>query len=61
MEAHSSNVECKYNVASNEADIICDWCQSMIDYNPQKGWYVPLTPSEHERAIALFGGPTVHS
>lgn len=61
MSSHSSYIDCKYNLASNEAEIVCDWCQSMIDFNPREGWSVPLTPTEHERSIALFGGPSVHA
>ncbi len=59
MESHSSNVDCKFNLDSNEVDTVCDWCQSMIDFNPKTGWSIPLNTIEHERAIALFGGPTV--
>jgi len=29
----------------------------MIDFQPQRGWNAPLHPEEHERAMALFGGP----
>ncbi|MBT5661446.1 MAG: hypothetical protein HOI79_05180, partial [Euryarchaeota archaeon] len=47
MSSHSSYIDCKYNLASNEAEIVCDWCQSMIDFNPREGWSVPLTPTEH--------------
>ena len=61
MSSHSSYIDCKYNLDSNEAEIVCDWCQSMIDFNPREGWSVPLTPTDHERAIALFGGPSVHA
>ena len=61
MSLHSSYIDCKYNLASNEAEIVCDWCQSMIDFNPREGWSVPLTPTDHERAIALCGGPSVHA
>ena len=58
MEFHSSNTECKFNPDSNEADIVCDLCQSMIDFDPKTGWSAPLNTIEHERAIALFGGPS---
>ena len=48
---------CVHNAASPDTDHVCDWCQSMIDFQPQRGWNAPLHPEEHERAMALFGGP----
>ena len=29
----------------------------MIDFEPRKGWSIQIPPEEHERAMALFGGP----
>ena len=49
---------CVHNAASPDTDHVCDWCQSIIDFQPQRGWNAPLHPEEHERAMGLFGGPT---
>ena len=50
-------IKCAHNSASEETEHVCDWCQSIIDFQPQKGWNVSLSPEEHERAMTLFGGP----
>ena len=52
---------CIHNEASSEEHLVCDWCRSILDYSPAEGWYVPLTPQEHEYAISQFGGPTLTS
>ncbi len=46
---------CKHNPASNETDHVCDWCQSIIDFQPRKGWQVHLSPEQHERALSMIG------
>ena len=28
---------CVHNAASPDTDHVCDWCQSMIDFQPQRG------------------------
>jgi hypothetical protein len=61
MSRSSEPTACVHNLASSEEDMICDWCQSILDYSPTIGWFVPLLPAEHEYAISLFGGPTVTS
>ena len=52
---------CKHNPASSETDHVCDWCQSIIDFQPRKGWQVHLPPEQHERAITLIGDPSATS
>lgn len=61
MSRSSEPTACLHNPASSEEHVICDWCQSILDYSPTTGWFVPLQPSEHEYAISLFGGPTLPS
>lgn len=61
MSRSSEPTACTHNLASSEEHLVCDWCQSILDYSPTTGWFVPLIPREHEYAISLFGGPTVTS
>ena len=52
---------CAHNPASEESSIVCDWCNAMINFQPNKNWEVYLSPREHEHAIAQFGGPSLPS
>ncbi len=57
MSTSVRETPCVYNPASDEGYHACEWCQSMIDFEPRKGWNIQIHPEEHERAMALFGGP----
>jgi hypothetical protein len=57
MTTKVTEVRCIHNEASEETVAACSWCQSIINYQPKKGWNVHLTPLEHEQAIVAFGGP----
>ena len=35
-------IKCAHNSASEETEHVCDWCQSIIDFQPQKGWNLSL-------------------
>jgi hypothetical protein len=48
---------CKHNSASGETEHVCEWCQSIIDFQPRKGWHIRLPAEQHERAISLIGDP----
>ncbi|MBR67929.1 MAG: hypothetical protein CMA86_00250 [Euryarchaeota archaeon] len=61
MEPSVRNVACLHNDASDETEKVCEWCRSIINYQPNKGWNIHLLPSEHEQTIALFGGPKIPS
>ena len=52
------HIDCKHNPESKEQEAVCPLCQSMIDYQPQRGFQPHLRVEEHERAMALFGGPS---
>ena len=56
MTSSVREIKCVHNPASDETHHVCDWCQSIVDFQPRKGWDVTLKPDEHERALALFGG-----
>ena len=58
MTTSARDTLCVHNAANSTTDHVCDWCQSIIDFQPRRGWNAPLHPEEHERAMALFGGPT---
>ena len=51
-------INCKHNSNSAEQDAVCSLCNSIIDHQPSGGFQTYLQPEEHERAMALFGGPT---
>ena len=61
MKASVCDIECVHNPLSKETTKECDWCKSIINYQPKEGWNVFLTPEDHERAIAQFGGPQITS
>ena len=61
MQQSVRDIACIHNEATEEAETTCEWCRSIINYEPNKGWNVHLTASEHERAIALFGGSSLTS
>lgn len=61
MDSNLREVRCLHNNASNEDHFLCDWCQSIRDYNPPSDWVVPLEPHEHEAALRMFGGPSLPS
>ena len=50
-------VDCKHNPESPDTETVCSLCQSIIDYQPRSGFQPYLRIEEHERAMALFGGP----
>ncbi|MAF93359.1 hypothetical protein CMO85_01690, partial [Candidatus Woesearchaeota archaeon] len=50
-------INCKHNSKSDEQDGVCPLCNSIIDHQPRGGFQPHLQPEEHERAMALFGGP----
>ena len=56
MTSSVREIKCVHNPASGETNHVCDWCQSIVDFQPRKGWDVTLRPDEHERAMTLFGG-----
>ena len=61
MSSSVRDTLCKHNPASAETNRVCDWCQSIIDFQPRKGWQVHLPPEQHERAITLIGNPSAPS
>ncbi len=61
MSSSVRDTLCKHNPASDETEHVCDWCQSIIDFQPRKGWQVHLPPEQHERAITLIGDPSATS
>ncbi len=61
MKTSVCDIKCIHNPRSEENNETCDWCKSIINYQPREGWNVFLTPDDHERAIAQFGGPHLSS
>ena len=57
MTASVRDIVCLHNPQSEEEHHVCDWCNAMIHYTPNRGWESFLAPHEHEHAIAQFGGP----
>lgn len=57
MTASVRDIVCTHNPQSEETHHVCDWCNSMLHYTPNRGWESFLSPLEHEYAIAQFGGP----
>ena len=57
MSSSVRDTLCKHNSASEETEHVCDWCQSIIDFQPRKGWQIQLPAEQHERAISLIGNP----
>ena len=52
------DIECKHNPQSDEQVAVCALCTSITDYQPRSGFQPHLCVEEHERAMALFGGPS---
>ena len=50
-------IDCKHNPLSTEDERVCSLCQSMIDFQPSHGFQPHLHVEDHERAMAMFGGP----
>lgn len=61
MTTSVSDLPCVHNPASEESVTVCEWCRTIVDFQPNKGWDVFLSPHEHEHAIAQFGGPSLPS
>jgi len=59
MSASVRDLGCKHNPASEETTTVCEWCESITNFQPKKGWEAFLSPHEHEEAIAQFGGPSL--
>jgi len=59
MSVSVRDLGCIHNPASEESTTVCEWCKSIINFQPKKGWEVFLSPHEHEEAIAQFGGSSL--